>query len=77
MNTDTLLLFFSSAILSSILFYILVEGFNWKPTRAVFVTPFAVVIVPASIVIILFWGLSKMLYDGLGMFLNPRRTRKA
>jgi hypothetical protein len=71
------ILFFSSAIMSSILFYVLVEGFNWKPARAGFAAPFAVVIVPVSIVIILFWGLSKMLYDGLNLFLNPRRTRKA
>jgi hypothetical protein len=71
------ILIFSSSILSSILFFILVEGFQWKPARAGFAAPFAVVIVPVSIVIILFWGLSKMLYDGLNLFLNPRRTRKA
>ena len=74
---NEIILFFSSALLSSILFYVLVEGFNWKPARAGFAAPFAVVIVPASIVIVLCWGLSKMLYDGLNLFLNPRRTRKA
>ena len=74
---NEIILFFSSALMSSILFYVLVEGFNWKPARAGFAAPFAVVIVPVSIVIVLCWGLSKVHYDGLGMFLNPRRTRKA
>lgn len=77
MQLEILIAFFASSLLSSILFYILVDGFYWKPTRAVFAAPFALFIVPVACVIVLLWGMSRILFDGLERFLTPRRTRKA
>lgn len=72
---NEVIVFLSSAFMSSILFYVLVEGLDWKPARAVFAAPFAVIIVPVSAIIILFWLLSKILLKGLNRFLNSQTCK--
>jgi hypothetical protein len=77
MELQFIFAFIASGIASSILFYILVDGFYWKPARAVFVAPFASIIIPVASVTILLWGVSRILLDGQLRFLYSSRSRKA
>ena len=44
--TEILMLVFTGSLLSTLLFHILVDGLDWSHNKAVWVAPFAFVIVP-------------------------------
>jgi len=42
----------SGSVLSAFLFYILVCGFDWKPKWAILLAPFAIVVVPFFLILV-------------------------
>jgi hypothetical protein len=51
--TNNLIVIVSGSCLSAMLFYILVCGFDWKPKPAMLLAPFAVIIVPFFLLIVI------------------------
>ena len=55
MNTlDLVMYVVGIAINTALFFYILCEGFYWKPSRALFIDPFATIVIPIFMLISFF-----------------------
>jgi len=76
-TTEILMYVFCGSLLSTILFHILVDGFDWSLNKAVWVAPFAFVIVPFFIFIafplIMLGEVMRGIYR---LFDNPARIRR-
>ena len=55
MNTlDLVMYVVGIAINTALFFYILCEGFYWKPSRAIFIAPFGTIVIPIFMLISFF-----------------------
>ncbi len=66
MNADTILnivapIAFHCMFATTVSFYILCDGFKWKPSRAVFIAPLGVVGFPIAMVLCFIWIIADIL----------------